>query len=203
MCEYKVINTLLDNIINHNIQKKRLSVWQVLITLLLILLGWQNLSELESNTERDRGGCGSCACVIELYDVNGIDEGINISLWPYDYIMMLQKLDIKCISLRMVIRVAETCTKKSVYIIYKVIKKSLCTWWLPHTSFLPHYVAQSDCLAVDRLGQGDTILTLTPSVIPNFNYVFMVSYWNSLKYFACFCAVVIMCTETFWSPCVI
>jgi hypothetical protein len=37
------------------------------------------------------------------------------------------------------------------------------------------YLAQSDCLAADRQGQGDTRLTLTPSVIPNSNYVIMVS----------------------------
>jgi hypothetical protein len=41
--------------------------------------------------------------------------------------------------------------------------------------FLPHYLAQSDCLAADRQGQGDTRLTLTPSVIPNSNYVIMVN----------------------------
>jgi hypothetical protein len=40
---------------------------------------------------------------------------------------------------------------------------------------MPHYVAQSDCLPADRQGQGDTRLTLTPSVIPNFNCVIMVS----------------------------
>jgi hypothetical protein len=46
----------------------------------------------------------------------------------------------------------------------------------------------------------DTKLTLTPSVIPNSNYVIMVSDWNCLKYFACFfCTVIIRCTETFWS----
>jgi hypothetical protein len=55
-----------------------------------------------------------------------------------------------------------------------------------HTSFLPHYLAQSDCLAADRQGQADTRLTLTPSVIPNSNYVIMVSYWNCLKYFCVF-----------------
>jgi hypothetical protein len=38
--------------------------------------------------------------------------------------------------------------------------------------------AQSDCLAADCQGQGDTRLTLTPSVIPNSNYVIMVSDWN-------------------------
>jgi hypothetical protein len=35
--------------------------------------------------------------------------------------------------------------------------------------------AQFDCLAADRQGQVDTRLTLTPSVIPNSNYVIMVS----------------------------
>jgi hypothetical protein len=38
----------------------------------------------------------------------------------------------------------------------------------------PHYLAQSDCLAADSQGQGDTRLTQTPSVIPNSNYVIMV-----------------------------
>jgi hypothetical protein len=39
-----------------------------------------------------------------------------------------------------------------------------------------------NCLAADRRGQGDTRLTLTPSVTPNSNYVIMVSDWNYLKY---------------------
>jgi hypothetical protein len=39
-----------------------------------------------------------------------------------------------------------------------------------------------DYLAADRQGQGNTRLTLTPSVIPNSNYVIMVSDWNYLKY---------------------
>jgi hypothetical protein len=89
--------------------------------------------------------------------------------------------------------------------VYKVIKKSLCTWWLQYRKLqimLPHYLAQSDCLAADRQGQGDTRLTLTPSVIPNSNYVIMVSDWNCLKYFCVFfCTVLIRCTETFWSRC--
>jgi 6-phosphogluconolactonase/glucosamine-6-phosphate isomerase/deaminase len=42
-------------------------------------------------------------------------------------------------------------------------------------SLLPHYFAQSDCLTADRQGQGDTRLTLTPSVIHNSNYIIMVS----------------------------
>jgi hypothetical protein len=45
-------------------------------------------------------------------------------------------------------------------------------------SFLPHYLAQSDCLAAERQGQGDTRLTLTPSFIPNSNYVIMLGDWN-------------------------
>jgi hypothetical protein len=69
---------------------------------------------------------------------------------------------------------------------YRVIKKSLCTWWLQHTSFLPHYVAQSECLPADCQSQGDTRLALTPSVLPNSNYVIMVRDWNCLKYFCVF-----------------
>jgi hypothetical protein len=38
----------------------------------------------------------------------------------------------------------------------------------------------------DHQGQGDTRLTLTPSVIPNSNYVIMVSDLNCLNFFACF-----------------
>jgi hypothetical protein len=37
------------------------------------------------------------------------------------------------------------------------------------------FLAQSDCLEADRLGQGDIRLTLTPSVIHNSSYVIMVS----------------------------
>jgi hypothetical protein len=37
------------------------------------------------------------------------------------------------------------------------------------------YLAQSGCLAADCQGQGYTRLTVTPSVIPNSNYVIMVS----------------------------
>jgi hypothetical protein len=37
------------------------------------------------------------------------------------------------------------------------------------------YLAQSDCLATDCQGQEDTRLTLMPSVIPDSNYVIMVS----------------------------
>jgi hypothetical protein len=71
-----------------------------------------------------------------------------------------------------------------------------------HTRFLPHSVAQSDRLATDRQGQGDTRLTLTPSVIPSSNYVIVVSAWNCLK---CFC-VFLYCNHQvhrdFWSPCI-
>jgi len=42
-----------------------------------------------------------------------------------------------------------------------------------HMSFLPHYLAESDFLAADRQGQGDTRLTLIRSVIPKSNYVIM------------------------------
>jgi hypothetical protein len=48
------------------------------------------------------------------------------------------------------------------------------------------YLAQFDCLASDRQSQGNTRLTLTLSVIPDCNYVMMVSDWNCLKYFCLF-----------------
>jgi hypothetical protein len=52
---------------------------------------------------------------------------------------------------------------------------------------LHHYLAQPDCLAADRQGQGDTRLTLTPSVIPNSNYVITVSDWLfKMLYFCVF-----------------
>jgi hypothetical protein len=69
---------------------------------------------------------------------------------------------------------------------HKVMKKSLRNWLLHYTSLLPYYLAQSDCLAVDRQGQGYARLALTPSGIPNSNYVIMVIDWNCLKYFCVF-----------------
>jgi hypothetical protein len=38
-----------------------------------------------------------------------------------------------------------------------------------------HYLAQSDCLAADRQNEGNTRLTLTPSVVLNSIYVITVS----------------------------
>jgi hypothetical protein len=58
--------------------------------------------------------------------------------------------------------------------------KNLCA---PDDYNTEYYLTQSDCLAADRQGQGDTRLTLSPSVIPNSNYV---SDWNCLKYFCFF-----------------
>jgi hypothetical protein len=76
---------------------------------------------------------------------------------------------------------------------YRVIKKPLCTWWLQYRNLqvmfkvLPASLQTFiDCLADDRQGQEDTRLTLTPPVIPNSNYVTMVSDWNFLKYFCVF-----------------
>jgi hypothetical protein len=51
-----------------------------------------------------------------------------------------------------------------------MIKKSLAA-----DEYNTHYLAQYERLAVDRQGQGDTRLTLTSSVIPNSNYVIMLS----------------------------
>jgi hypothetical protein len=71
--------------------------------------------------------------------------------------------------------------------IYRLIKKSLCIWWLQwrdlqvmfkvSSASLQTYIDTPYCVLED------TRLTLTPSVIPNYNYVIMVSDWNCLKYF--------------------
>jgi hypothetical protein len=64
------------------------------------------------------------------------------------------------------------------YVLYGMIKKSvhLMITIQKVTSNVQSVPRQSpDCLASDRQGQGDTRLTLTPSVIPNSNYVIMVS----------------------------
>jgi hypothetical protein len=82
----------------------------------------------------------------------------------------------------------------SVCIIYicRLIKTSLCTWWLQYRKLQVMFKVSPashqifiDPLA-ERQDQEDTGLTLTPSVIPNSNYVIMVSDWNCLKYFCMF-----------------
>jgi 6-phosphogluconolactonase/glucosamine-6-phosphate isomerase/deaminase len=55
--------------------------------------------------------------------------------------------------------------------LYRVIK-SVC---VSDDYNKEYYLAQSECLTADRHDQGDTRLTLTPPVIPNSNYVIMVS----------------------------
>jgi hypothetical protein len=52
-----------------------------------------------------------------------------------------------------------------------------------HLMITIKYLAQYECLVADRQDQGDTRLTLAPSVILNYNYVIMVSDWNCLTYF--------------------
>jgi hypothetical protein len=65
-------------------------------------------------------------------------------------------------------------------------KKSPCTWWLRYKELLVSNVQNVPRQSPDSQGQRDTGLTLTPSVIPNSNYVIMVSDWNWLKYFCVF-----------------
>jgi hypothetical protein len=66
--------------------------------------------------------------------------------------------------------------------LYRVIKKSLCTWWLQYRKLQVMFKVSPASLRTFF----DTRLTLTPSVIPNSNYVIMVSDWNCLKYFCVF-----------------
>jgi hypothetical protein len=74
---------------------------------------------------------------------------------------------------------------------------------IQYTPFLPHYLAQSDGLAADRQGQGDTRLTLAPSVVRKSIYVIVVSDWNCLKYFCMFLYRNHQVHRDFWSPCMI
>jgi hypothetical protein len=88
---------------------------------------------------------------------------------------------------------------------YKVIKKSLCTWFQHrklHVMFkvspasLRHLLTRRTVFSIV-----DTTRTLTPSVISNSNYVIVVSDWNCLKYFCViFYTVIIRCTEIFDHP---
>jgi hypothetical protein len=63
---------------------------------------------------------------------------------------------------------------------YRVIKKSLCTWWLQYRKLQVMFKVSPASLQTFI----DTRLTLTPSAIPNSNYVIIVS--NCLKYFCVF-----------------
>jgi hypothetical protein len=88
--------------------------------------------------------------------------------------------------------------KVSVHLMITIQKVTCNVQSVPCQS--PDIYWQSDCLAADRQGQGDTRFKLTPSVITDSNYVIKVSDWNFLKYFCLFCTVIIRCTETFYHP---
>jgi hypothetical protein len=76
-------------------------------------------------------------------------------------------------------------------------QKSLCTWWLQHRKLPVMFKVPPPVSRHLLIRQGDTRLPLTPSFIPNSDYVIMVSDWKF-----CFCTLIIRCTETFWTPCV-
>jgi hypothetical protein len=75
--------------------------------------------------------------------------------------------------------------------------KSICA---PDEHNTEYYLAKSNCLAAYRQGQGDIRLTLTPSAIPNSNYVIVVSDWNCLKYLWVFLYCNLQVYRHFWSP---
>jgi hypothetical protein len=80
--------------------------------------------------------------------------------------------------------------------LYRVIKKSLCTWWLQHRKLQVMFKVSPT---------GHQTFIDTPNCVLEYrvqhtNYVIMVSDWSSLKYFCMlFFTVIIRCTETFWS----
>jgi hypothetical protein len=65
---------------------------------------------------------------------------------------------------------------------YRVIKKYLCTWWLQYTRLQVMLEVSPASLQTFI----DTPNTLTPSIIPNSNYVIVASDWNFWKYFCVF-----------------
>jgi hypothetical protein len=131
--------------------------------------------------------------LLSLKSVSGRELSLRL-MWLYTYVSVFSTF------IDDGVNTPATVQGRMVLSLYRVIKKSLCTWWLQHTSFLPHYLAQSDCLAADRQGQ-DTRLALTPSVIPNSDYVIMISDWNCLKYFCMFLYWNHQVHRDFWSPC--
>ena len=82
--------------------------------------------------------------------------------------------------------------------LYRVIRKSLYTWWLQYRKLqvmfkvspasLKTYIDTLNCVLEDSV-QYSTVH------IPN---VFCSEYRN----FACSCTVIVRCTETFWSSCI-
>jgi hypothetical protein len=79
-------------------------------------------------------------------------------------------------------------------LLYRVIRKSLCIWWLQYRKLQVLFRVSTTSLQTFI----DTRFTLTPSAIPNSNYVIMVSDWKCLKYFFVF-----YCNhQTFWSFCI-
>jgi hypothetical protein len=84
-------------------------------------------------------------------------------------------------------------------LIYRVIKKSLCTWWLQYRKLqvmfrvsptnLQTFTDTPNCVLEDRVQYG---------MVTSRMYSVM-----AIKYFCVFCCtVIIRCSETFWSPCI-
>jgi hypothetical protein len=67
-------------------------------------------------------------------------------------------------------------------VLYRVVEKYLCTWLLQYRKIRVMFKVSPASLRTFI----DTRLTLTPSVIPNSNYVIMVIDWNWLTKFCVF-----------------
>jgi hypothetical protein len=94
---------------------------------------------------------------------------------------------------------------------YRLIKKSLCTWWFQYSKLhvmfkvspasLQTFIDTPYCVLECRVQYS---MVRIPNVfcdynLQNINCVGIVRiHWV----FACFCTVIIRCTETFWSSCI-
>ena len=78
---------------------------------------------------------------------------------------------------------------------YRVIKKSFCTYWLQYRKLQVIFKVSPASL--------QTFID-TPNCVLGFSIArSKITVWNCLIYciFACFCTVIVRCTETFWSSC--
>jgi hypothetical protein len=96
--------------------------------------------------------------------------------WPYIHLHYERKYE----------RILQSSTLQIVIFFsvlkYRVIKNSPCAWRLQYRKLQVIFKVSPASLQTFI----NTRLTLTPYVLPNSNYVIMVSDWNCLKYFCVF-----------------
>jgi hypothetical protein len=95
------------------------------------------------------------------------------------------------------------CFFSPIIILYRVIRKSLCTWWLEYRKVqvvfkvspasLQTFIDTPNCVIEDRVQYGTVH-------IPN---VFCAGHLQIISFCVFLGTVIVRCTETFWSPCTV